>query len=38
MFKNQTALANYIREADKIKTLIAPTIMGDKFKMVHFQK
>ncbi len=38
MFKNQTTPANYIREADKIKTLIAPTIMGDKFKMVHFQK
>jgi len=29
---------NYIREVDKIKTLIAPTIMGDKFKMVHLSK
>jgi SAM-dependent MidA family methyltransferase len=38
MFKNQTTPTNYIREADKIKTLIAPTIMGDKFKMVHFKK
>lgn len=38
MFKNQTTPSNYIREADKIKTLIAPTIMGDKFKMVHFKK
>jgi SAM-dependent MidA family methyltransferase len=38
MFKNQTTPSNYIREADKIKTLIAPTIMGDKFKMVHFVK
>jgi SAM-dependent MidA family methyltransferase len=37
MFKNQTTPSNYIREADKIKTLIAPTIMGDKFKMVHFK-
>jgi len=36
MFKNQTTPANYVREADKVKTLIAPTIMGDKFKMVHF--
>jgi len=38
MFKNQTTPTNYIRESDKIKTLIAPTIMGDKFKMVHFKK
>jgi SAM-dependent MidA family methyltransferase len=28
----------YLREADKVKTLIAPTIMGDKFKMLHLQK
>ena len=28
----------YISEADKIKTLIAPTIMGDKFKMVFLSK
>jgi SAM-dependent MidA family methyltransferase len=38
MFANQTTQAKYLREADKIKTLIAPTIMGDKFKMVHFIK
>jgi SAM-dependent MidA family methyltransferase len=38
MFAKQTTQENYLREADKIKTLIAPTIMGDKFKMVHFQK
>jgi len=38
MFAKQTSQANYLREADKIKTLIAPTIMGDKFKMVHFKK
>jgi SAM-dependent MidA family methyltransferase len=37
-FAKQTTQANYVREADKIKTLIAPTIMGDKFKMVHFKK
>jgi SAM-dependent MidA family methyltransferase len=29
---------SYLREADKIKTLLSPTIMGDKFKMVHFCK
>ncbi|MDD5547989.1 MAG: SAM-dependent methyltransferase [Sulfurovaceae bacterium] len=28
----------YISEADKIKTLISPTIMGDKFKMIHLSK
>jgi len=37
-FARQTSQENYLREADKIKTLIAPTIMGDKFKMVHFSK
>jgi len=37
-FAKQSTQANYVREADKIKTLIAPTIMGDKFKMVHFRK
>ncbi len=38
MFAKQTTQAKYAREADKIKTLIAPTIMGDRFKMVHFRK
>ena len=37
-FARQTSQENYLREADRIKTLIAPTIMGDKFKMVHFSK
>jgi SAM-dependent MidA family methyltransferase len=37
-FAKQTTQSNYLREADKVKTLIAPTIMGDKFKMVHFKK
>jgi len=37
-FAKQTTQANYLREADKVKRLIAPTIMGDKFKMVHFRK
>jgi len=37
-FAKQTTQDIYLREADKIKTLISPTIMGDKFKMVHFFK
>jgi SAM-dependent MidA family methyltransferase len=37
-FAKQATQNNYVREADKVKTLIAPTIMGDKFKMVHFKK
>jgi len=37
-FAKQATQENYLREADRIKTLIAPTIMGDKFKMVHFRK
>ena len=36
-FAKQTTQSIYQREADKIKTLIAPTIMGDRFKMVHFR-
>ena len=27
----------YLAQADKVKTLLAPTIMGDRFKMVHFK-
>ncbi|NOR56145.1 MAG: hypothetical protein GQ531_08030 [Sulfurovum sp.] len=37
-FSKQTSKARYASEADKIKTLIAPTMMGDRFKMVHFKK
>lgn len=37
-FSKQTTQARYAREADKIKTLISPTMMGDRFKMVHFRK
>ena len=37
-FSKQTTQARYAREADKIKTLIAPTMMGDRFKMIHFRK
>ena len=36
-FSKQTTQARYAREADKIKTLISPTMMGDRFKMVHFR-
>ncbi len=38
MFRKNTTQSRYLREVDKIKTLIAPTIMGDKFKMVYFIK
>jgi SAM-dependent MidA family methyltransferase len=29
---------NYLREANKVKTLLTPTGMGDRFKMAHFRK
>jgi len=34
-FSKQTSHENYLREADKIKTLIGPTMMGERFKMLH---
>ncbi len=37
-FARQTTKEIYISEAGKIKTLISPTIMGDKFKMIHLSK
>ncbi len=37
-YAQTTTEVNYLREADRIKTLISPTIMGDRFKMVHFRK
>ena len=37
-FAKQTTQSRYASEADKIKTLIAPTMMGDRFKMIHFRK
>jgi len=37
-FARQTTQEIYLREVDKVKTLIAPTMMGDKFKLVHFRK
>ena len=37
-FGKQTIQARYAREADKVKTLISPTMMGDRFKLIHFRK
>ena len=37
-FSKQATPARYASEADKIKTLIAPTMMGDRFKMIHLTK
>lgn len=37
-FHKQAPKARYASEADKIKTLIAPTMMGDRFKLIHLQK
>lgn len=37
-FSKQTTKEIYLREVDKVKTLIAPTIMGDKFKMIRLKK
>ena len=37
-FASQTTQERYVREADKIKTLISPTMMGDRFKMIHLKK
>ena len=37
-FSQQTSQEKYLREADKIKTLIGPTMMGDRFKMIHLRK
>jgi len=37
-YAKTTTEVNYLREADRIKTLLSPTIMGDRFKMVHFRR
>jgi SAM-dependent MidA family methyltransferase len=37
-YANYSTQAQYLHEADKIKTLIAPNVMGERFKMVHFRK
>ncbi len=38
MYRKASSYEEYQREADKIKTLIAPTMMGDRFKMLHMKK
>jgi len=37
-YAKTTTEINYLREADRIKTLLSPTIMGDRFKMLHFRR
>ncbi len=37
-FAKKTTQSVYLREIDKIKTLLSPTMMGDRFKMIHFKK
>jgi len=37
-YARQASQEEYLRQADRIKTLIAPTMMGDRFKMVQFRK
>jgi len=37
-FARQASQAHYQQEADKIKTLIAPNIMGERFKMAYWKK
>jgi len=37
-YAKTTTELNYLREADRIKTLIAPTVMGDRFKLLHLKR
>ncbi len=37
-YARQASQEAYLRQADRIKTLIAPTMMGDRFKLIHFEK
>jgi SAM-dependent MidA family methyltransferase len=37
-FAKSVESKTYTREVDKIKTLLSPTMMGDRFKMIHFAK
>ncbi|HIQ26868.1 MAG TPA: hypothetical protein EYH42_00025 [Sulfurovum sp.] len=37
-FSKHATQEQYAREADRIKTLISPTMMGDRFKMIHLKK
>jgi SAM-dependent MidA family methyltransferase len=36
-FYKLTSYEDYVREVDRIKTLISPTIMGERFKMINFR-
>lgn len=38
ILKNNTDENTYLKESQKIKTLIEPTGMGDRFKMLHIKK
>ncbi len=37
-YAKSATYSHYLREVDGVKTLISPTIMGDRFKMIHFRK
>ncbi len=37
-YSKRATYSDYLRQADRIKTLIAPTMMGDRFKVVEFIK
>ncbi len=37
-YAKQSTQENYLRESDKIKTLLAPNIMGERFKMLHLKR
>ena len=37
-YAQQSTEMQYLHEADKIKTLIAPNVMGERFKMIHLRK
>ena len=37
-YAKQATQSQYLREADRIKTLIAPNVMGERFKMIHLRK
>jgi len=37
-YAGQATQMQYLHEADKIKTLIAPNVMGERFKMIHMRK
>jgi len=38
LFAKQATQKQYTSQADKIKTLISPTMMGDRFKLIHLRK